>query len=202
MKYIDYPGILNRKTGPEASRTFVEKLQNGFFDQYCSGSGLDIGPTGNGTTDVVSILPTAIGVDKDYPGYDGKTLPFSNESQDYIYTSHCLEHIDDWKNAIRDWYRVLKIDGYIVITVPHQFLYEKKKNKPSKYNGDHKRFYTPASLMREIEESLEPNTYRVRLLEDGDRGYVYSIGPERHCAGQCEISVVLQKIKKPTWNIE
>lgn len=189
-----------RQVGTESSRTYQEKLNNGFFDKYMKGNGLDIGYSGY-VPGTEPILPTAIGVDTNYPGYNGITLPFANESQDYVYNSHCLEHISDYKSVIRDWYRVTKVGGYIIMVVPHQFLYEKKQNLPSKWNGDHKRFYTPASILKEVEESLEPNSYRVRLLEDGDREFDYNIGPENHSNGQYEITLVIQKINPPTWKL-
>jgi predicted SAM-dependent methyltransferase len=165
-----------------------------------SGIGLDIGYSGY-ITNVLPILPTAIGVDVNYPGYDQKTLPFKTESQNYVYSSHCLEHIEDYKQAIREWYRVTKYLGHVVIVVPHKYLYEKKNSLPSRWNADHKRFYTPASLLKEVENSLDPNTYRVRLLEDGDQNYNYSIPPETHSDGQYEITLVIQKIRPPNWII-
>lgn len=190
-----------RKVGAESQRTYEEKLYCGFFDLYMTGNGLDIGYIGY-SSDVEPILPTATGVDINYPGYDGKTLPFPNESQNYVYSSHCLEHIADYKTAIQEWYRVTKTYDYIVIVVPHQFLYEKKKHLPSRFNGGHERFYTPSKLLSEVEESLIPNSYRVRLLEDGDKGFNYDLGPDIHSDGQYEITLVLQKIPLPSWSIE
>jgi SAM-dependent methyltransferase len=190
-----------RLVGTESQRTYLDKLQNGFFLKYMSGDGLDVGYAGY-TAGVEPILPRAIGVDLNYPGYDGLTLPFADNSKDYIYSSHCLEHIADYKTVIKDWFRVVKTGGYIVTVVPHQFLYEKKASLPSRWNGDHKRFYTPASLLQEFEQSLEPNSYRVRFLEDGDKGFDYSIGPEKHSGGQYEITLVIEKINKPTWELK
>lgn len=190
-----------RRVGEESQRTYQDKLDNGFFDKYMKGNGLDVGYAGY-IPGVEPILPTAIGVDLNYPGYNGTTLPFANESQDYVYNSHCLEHIADYKTAIQEWFRVTKTGGFVIIVVPHQFLYEKRVSLPSRWNGDHKRFYTPASLLKEIEESLVPNTYRVRLLEDGDKGFNYSADPKRHSDGQYEITLVVEKIKPPVWVLE
>lgn len=191
---------MSRKVGTESQQTYEDKLNNGFFTRYMSGTGLDIGYAGY-TPGVLPILPSAIGVDTGYPGYDGITLPFANESQDYVYSSHCLEHIEDEVNAIRDWSRVLKIGGYMVIVVPHKYLYEKKENLPSRWNRDHKKFYTPASLLTEVETALEPNLYRVVLLEDGDKGFDYSIPAEKHSGGQYEITLVIKKIQPPLWKL-
>ncbi len=187
-----------RPVSGESKRVHSKRIISGFYEKYMQGSnGLDIGYAGY--SGGLPILPSAIGVDKDFPGYDGIKLPFPDNSQDYTYSSHCLEHISSFTAALQEWFRVIKINGHIVITVPHKFLYERKHSLPSKWNEDHKRFYTPASLLKEIEESLEPNTYRVRLLEDGDDQYNYNKTPEVHASGQYEITLVLQKINPPDW---
>jgi ubiquinone/menaquinone biosynthesis C-methylase UbiE len=165
-----------------------------------TGTGLDVGYSG-GVEGAVPILPGAVGVGLGYPGYDGKTLPFPDNSQDYIFTSHVLEHIPDYKHTIRDWHRVVKSGGCIVIIVPHQFLYEKRARLPSVWNQDHQRFYTPASLLKEIEESLSPNSYRIVHLRDNDDGFIYDISPENHSSGCYEIECVVRKIDEPAWHL-
>lgn len=192
-----------RKVGEESSKSYFRKKyeeSDTFFKEYMQGIGLDIGFAGY-IPDVQPILDGATGVDINYPNYDGRTLPFETCSQDYVYSSHCLEHIDDYVNAIKEWYRVVKVGGHIVTVVPHKYLYEKKEQLPSNWNEDHKRFYTPASLLQEFEQSLEPNSYRVRFLEDGDAGFDYSISAEQHSNGEYEITLVIQKIVKPNWTL-
>jgi len=185
----------------EAGRSFTEKLRNGFFSTYMAGEvTIDVGYRG-AFEDAVPILPHAIGVDLDYPAYDGKKLPFPDESVDTVYSSHMLEHVADFRATIRDWHRVVRSDGFVVCVVPHQFLYEKRRSLPSSWNADHKRFYTPASLLREFETSLRPNTYRVRHLRDNDEGYTYGMGPEAHSGGGYEIELVVQKIAPPEWDL-
>lgn len=204
MKYINDTSLLNRKVGPESSRTYSKKLNNGFFDKYMSGKGLELGYRGDQSDkeQTETILPTAIGIDKDFPDYDGIHLPFLNESQDFVYHSHTIEHIQDCNTAIKDWMRVLKVGGYLVIVAPHKFLYERKNFLPSILNDDHKHFFTPGSLLKVVEDNLEPNSYRIRLLEDGDDGYDYTIEYPNHPSGQYEILLCIQKIKKPTWQLK
>src|SRR5205085_5847377 len=113
----------------------------------------------------------------------------------------CLEHIDHAPAAIRDWFRVLKVGGFLIILVPHQHLYERKVNPPSYWNADHRRFYTPACLMAEIEAALEPNTYRLRHLSDNDVGYSYSTPIDQHPSGSYEIELVVEKIVPPSWKL-
>src|SRR5277367_6626606 len=97
-----------RLIGVEAGKTIEEKIRNGFVARYLSGAAvLDIGYVGEADP----VVPHAVGVELDYPGYDGRTLPFLDYSQDAVHASHCLEHIDDYRNALREWHRVLKIGG-------------------------------------------------------------------------------------------
>lgn len=188
-----------RKVGPEASKNYVKRQRERFFENYLSGENiLDIGFKG-GTPDAVPITESAIGIELDYPGYDGKHLPFPNASQDAVFASHCLEHISDYRSVLSDWYRVLKIGGYLLIMVPHRDLYERKSALPSRFNPDHKRLYTPASLLAEIEEALPVAGFRVRSLKDLDDGFDYSIPPEHHASGSYEIELVLQKIAIPAY---
>lgn len=180
--------------GQESRKTWKEKLENGFFDKYMSGIGLDIGGTGY-VSDVKPILPSAIIVDLDYPGYDGYRLPFADQSQDYVYSSHCLEHIYNDERTIKEWFRVLKVGGHMIIVVPHQWLYEKKQYKPSRFNEDHKRFYTAGSLVYSVEMALEINTFRIRHLRENDKGHDYNQPDEEHSKGEYEIEIVLEKLK-------
>jgi SAM-dependent methyltransferase len=192
----------DRKVGLESQKSYQTKLERGFFDRFLSGEAiLDIGFAGHGG-DGQPIVPQAIGIDKDFPGYDGIRLPFANESQDTIYSSHCFEHIEDYAGALREWHRVLKVGGYMIIVVPHQHLFEKRVGLPSAWNLDHKRFYTAASLLAEVESSLPPNSFRVRHLSDNDQGYDYSVPPLDAASGCFEIELVLEKIAQPHWDNE
>lgn len=187
--------------GPETEKSHLSRLLNGFYNKYMSGKGLDIGYRGS-ISDAEPVLSDAIGVDMDYPGYDGKTLPFPDESQDYVFASHVLEHIDNPMQAVKEWFRVLKPQGHLVICVPHQYLYEKKLARPSQYNEDHKKFYTAWNLMLDIDSALPINHWRLRHMRDNDRAFDYSIPPERHSSGCYEIECVIQKIVPPKWELK
>jgi|GEM_PF-2464197 len=187
------------RVGTEAQKNLTRMVDNGLFARFLSRPNiLDIGYKGY-ADGVNPITPNAIGIDLDYPGYDGKILPFSDQTQDAVFSSHTLEHIADYRHSIQEWFRVLRVGGYLIIVVPHQFLYERKILLPSRFNSDHKRFYTAASLLLEIEEALDPFSYRIRYLEDNDLGFDYTIPPEKHAGGSYEIFVVLEKIRKPDY---
>jgi hypothetical protein len=85
-----------RFIGGEALKAGERRQREGFYENYLSGSNiLDIGYRGS-AQDSVPIVEQAIGIDIDYPGYDGVRLPFDDDSQDAVFSSHCLEHIDDY----------------------------------------------------------------------------------------------------------
>jgi len=178
--------------GEESAKTWEDKLYSGFWDKYCSGVGLDIGYKGYLTREVRPILPTATGLTLD--DYDGTNLPVPNESQDYIYSSHVLEHVNNRLEVIRDWFRALKSGGFVVCVVPHRDLYEKKLTLPSQFNEDHKIFYTTSSLLKEFEDALPINSYRVRHARENDGGHNYQDPPEVHGRWLYEIELVLQKL--------
>jgi len=51
---------------------------------------------------------------------DATRLEFANETFDYIFSYHALEHIDDPKLALREMHRVLKNDGGFWIGTPNR----------------------------------------------------------------------------------
>jgi SAM-dependent methyltransferase len=185
----------------EAGWSYWKRRSSGFIDKYCSGPViLDVGYSGGDGNDAPG-LPHAVGVDLGYPGYDGVHLPFEDGTVDTVFSSHCLEHITNWLGTIMDWHRVLRIGGFIVCVVPHQYLYERRLSLPSRFNPDHKRFYTPSSLLAQFESALTPNSYRVRHLSDNDANFDYSRGPDLPPTGRYEIECVVEKIKTPSWSM-
>lgn len=84
-----------------------------FAKKFCKGFGLDIGCNRQEWC-----LPGAIGVDKNFD--DGNdAYNFSYENLDFIYSSHCLEHLPDWVGALDYWTSKLKIGGILFLYLPH-----------------------------------------------------------------------------------
>lgn len=67
-----------------------------------------------------------------------------------IFSSHLLEHIADHKAALREWWRVLKTRGYLVLYLPHADLYPRIGQPGS--NPDHKHDFLPADIVQAMEE--------------------------------------------------
>jgi|SRR5579859_175502 len=62
-------------------------------------------------------------------------------SYDWVFSAHCLEHMKDPHTAIQNWWRLVKVGGYLIVLVPDEDLYEQSV-WPSKFNSDHKRTFT------------------------------------------------------------
>ena len=93
----------------------------------------------------------------------------------------------------------LAVGGMLIVTVPHQFLYERKLRLPSRRNPLHRRFYTPNTLLADIEEAIDPCECRVRFLADHDDGYNYRAELNREPDGSQDIVVALERIARPSW---
>ena len=189
-----------RRVGIEFRQSYQRRVAEGFIQKYLSGDNiLDIGYRG-GDPEAVPVTENAIGIDSDYPGYDGVHLPFPDKSQDAVFASHILEHVPEAHPVLVEWDRVLKVGGYLVIFVPHRDLYERRPDLPSLWNADHRRFYTPASLLTEVEAALPVNGFRIRHLADNDWGFDYSVAPAKPPRGCYEIELILQKIERPAYS--
>jgi SAM-dependent methyltransferase len=190
----------SRRVGIEFRKSYERRLDDGFIAKYLSGEHvLDIGFQGQDPT-TVPITDRAIGIGLDYPGYDGIHLPFPDGSQDAVLASHILEHVPDYRKVLADWYRVIKIGGYLVIFVPHRYLYERRADLPSRWNGDHRRFYTATSLLAEFDESLPVNGFRIRHLVENDTKFSYDAPSHEPPRGCYEIELVVQKIARPGYS--
>lgn len=60
---------------------------------------------------------------------------------DYVYSSHCLEHMHDPKAAIQEWWKLVRPGGHLIFAVPDEDLYEQGVF-PSRFNPDHKATFT------------------------------------------------------------
>lgn len=50
-------------------------------------------------------------------------LPFSAKSFDYVISSEVVEHVTNPDKALKEFYRVLKPGGFLVLTTPNRFWY-------------------------------------------------------------------------------
>ena len=89
-----------------------------------------------------------------------------SEVFDFVYSSHCLEHMRDPQKALQEWWKLVKPGGYLFVTVPDEDLYEQGVF-PSRFNNDHKATFTISKS-----KSWSPVSYNVldlgRSLSGGE----------------------------------
>jgi hypothetical protein len=117
----------------------------------------------------------------------------------FLYAPWILQDASDYRGLIRKWFSMLSVSGKLAIEVPHCFLCEREIILPSQTQPSRRRLYSPASLLSEIEEALEPNSYRVRLLCDYDEGYDYKSDKP---VGSQSILLLLERIPTPKWSLD
>ena len=111
MEFINFKG----KLYPEyQSKGNAAQWILPFAKEWCKGEGYDIG-----CNRVEWAFPGAemidLTIDNDYHAYN---LP--DKEVDYIFSSHCLEHLPDWVGALEYWGSKLKIGGTLFLYLPHE----------------------------------------------------------------------------------
>jgi SAM-dependent methyltransferase len=176
----------------ETAKAKGRRLEEGFF-KYCIGNGIDIG---------CGYDPLFKRIDKYDTIYGNGDATLMSDVDDgyydFVYSSHCLEHLCDPILALKNWFRILKNGGYLLLYVPHRDLYEKRKLLPSKWNGDHKFYILP-------EENDPPHTWGLAYLLNATRidhkilqlkvcdFGAKDTGEDKHSEGEYSIEAVIKK---------
>jgi SAM-dependent methyltransferase len=64
---------------------------------------------------------------------------------DFVFSSHCLEHMRNPREAIQDWWKLVRPGGHLFFIVPDEDLYEQGVF-PSRFNRDHKATFTISKM--------------------------------------------------------
>ncbi len=143
--------------------------------RWTKGAGIDVGCGLN------KIHAAAVGVnqvvsEKDYRYPLGAQLAgraddlpwFRDASLDYVFSSHCLEHTREPAKTLREWTRVLRTGGRLILLLPHKDIYPRVGTPGA--NPDHKVDMAPEDLRRWTERlplRIEQiDTVRFQLAED------------------------------------
>lgn len=99
---------------------------------------------------------------------------FASGSLDFVFSSHVLEHIEDAPKALKEWFRVLRCGGYLVLYLPHEDLYP-KLGEPGA-NPDHKHNLNQDKVIGWMPKGwdLVVNEYRDHDNGPGEHGNEYS----------------------------
>lgn len=183
-------------TQGEAQRARSRRLKEGFFEDFCQGRGIDIGAGKD---------PLFFGIDTwDWMSGQGDATfmrGIADNTYDFAHCSHILEHLQNPWEAIRNWHRIVKPGGYVIIDVPHRDLYEKKLELPSRWNPEHKKFWLLSrhenewtlGLIQTVQEALEKSQFTLLLARTLMRGLTKHDDPNSHSWGEYSNEVVFKK---------
>jgi ADP-heptose:LPS heptosyltransferase len=104
------------------------------------------------------IFPTAIGLDNridaklfgiqikpDVAVESCERMPFLTDGcADTVFSSHLLEHIQDYRGTLAEWWRLVKVGGHLILYLPHCDLYPRMGQRGA--NPDHKHDFHPDDI--------------------------------------------------------
>ncbi|TGY90309.1 SAM-dependent methyltransferase [Marinicauda algicola] len=128
-----------------------------FACKYLVGDGVDIGGEPDPLALYRTVFPLITSVKTwDLGDGDAQFMAGVEDGRyDFVFSSHCLEHLRDPFEGLKNWLRVVKPGGHIVFMIPEEDMYERGV-WPSTHNRDHKRTFTVFK-----EKSWSPDTTNV-----------------------------------------
>lgn len=128
----------------ECSKSIQRRLTDpNFLRRYFVGDGVDIGGKPDPLLLYKEMFPLMRSV-RTWDWEDGDAQFMKGVADgllDFVHSSHCLEHLVDPREGLRNWFRIVREGGYLIITVPDEDLYE-QGIFPSTFNRDHKWTFT------------------------------------------------------------
>lgn len=125
--------------------------------RYTRGQGLDLGCGPS------KIWPHAIGVDNytetalfgiqmkpDVVSNVTDLKVFGSASMDWVFSSHVLEHVQEFKAALKEWWRVIKPSGFLILYLPHKEMYPNVGTEGA--NPDHKHDFMPQDIVSAMKD--------------------------------------------------
>jgi SAM-dependent methyltransferase len=116
----------------ETSKT--KRLWGPLEKSILKGSGIDIGCG----SDPVLAHVCKFDVEQ---GDANRITQFVHEQFDFVYSSHCLEHMDEPRHALLEWWKLVKPGGHLIFIVPDEDLYEQGVF-PSRFQPGHRATFT------------------------------------------------------------
>lgn len=77
---------------------------------------------------------------------DCQRIPiYADGAFDTVFSSHTLEHIEDYEAALAEWWRLVKVGGCLILYLPHKDLYPNIGSEDA--NPDHKHDFVPGDIV-------------------------------------------------------
>lgn len=190
----------------ECSKSIARRLADSrFVRKYFRGQGVDIGGAPDPLILYHEFFPLMESV-KTWDLEDGDAQfmkGVADETFDFVFSSHCLEHLNDPLEGLRNWLRVTKPEGYIIFAIPEEDLYEQGVF-PSTFNSDHKNTFTmqkasswsPRSInVLELLGQIGPAAAveKIELLDETYRFGLPRVDQTMTPVGESGIEVVIRK---------
>ena len=139
------------KTYPKfQSQGNAAKFAIPYAQMVCNGVGVDIGCNRKEWS-----FPNSIPIDLQFnDGYSALNLP--DIKINYIFSSHCLEHIPNWVEVMNYWYDKLESEGILFLYLPH---YSQEYWKPWN-NRKHLHIFTPEIINDYMKDKGYKNIFR------------------------------------------
>ena len=154
----------------ELSKSIQRRLHDSnFITRYFTGDGIDIGAGPDPLTQYVEFFPFITTVRAwDTKDGDAELMASCNDNEfDFVHSSHCLEHMRNPDIALKNWLRILKPGGHLVVLIPEEDMYE-QGTFPSTFNPDHKWTFTIFKTSSWSERSRNLTTLIAELGESAD----------------------------------
>jgi predicted SAM-dependent methyltransferase len=135
-----------------------------YAKHVCIGTGVDIG-----CNRLEWSFPGSLPVDPIINGYDALNFPYDN--LDYIFSSHCLEHLYNWVNVLDYWTSKLKVGGVLFLYLPD---YSQEYWKPWN-NRKHLNIFSPII----IKDYLEDRNYNTIFTSQVDLNNAFMVMAEK-----------------------
>ena len=194
----------------ESARANVRRARDPFFRRIFQGVGIDIGagPDNVASGNLFPGIVSCEAFDREHGDAAHVLQHRPAASYDFVYSSHCLEDLESPVEAIREWYALVKPDGYLVLLLPDEDLYE-QGFFPSHFNSNH--FWTFTIAKRQT-ESWSPRSInlislivenlphsRIMRVSVEDSNYDYSLTNVDQTAAspgaEANIETVIKKLK-------
>lgn len=111
---------------------------------------------------------------KEYEKIDVTDIPYKNERFDILICNHILEHISDYKKALQEIHRVLKVNGVAILQTPYSLLLSNNFEEKNINNDalrlfffaqeDHVRIFSKEQFFYDLEET----GFELKIIKHSD----------------------------------
>lgn len=162
MELINYKGKVYPKFQSEG---YAAQFAIPYAKHFCKGRGVDVG-----CMKTEWAFPGAYIVDPMLNNYHALNFPYDN--LDYIFSSHCLEHLYDWVDVLDYWTLKLKSSGILFLYLPD---YSQEYWKPWN-NRKHKNIFTA----KIIADYMNDNGYKNVFTSGTDLNNAFMVVGEKN----------------------